>query len=77
MSVSVASRVRNANSLEAIYLTKSSSTFGIDMRFHYQKRRWPPEHGNYHTIIEVFIGFVCLSTPRPFMGPRTPNVAGR
>ena len=30
----------------------------------------------HHTIIGVFIGFVCLSTPRPFLGPRAPNLAG-
>ncbi len=30
-----------------------------------------------HTIIGVFIGFVCLSTPLPFMGPWAPNLAGR
>ncbi len=30
-----------------------------------------------HTIIGVFIGFVCLSTPRPFMGPQALNLAGR
>ncbi len=27
----------------------------------------------YHTIIGVFIGFVCVLTTRPFLGPRAPN----
>ncbi len=32
---------------------------------------------HHHTIIEVFIGFVCVLTPRPFTDLRAPNLACR